>query len=274
MEEEEAELRNPFPSPPSHYKNYTTHNLQLLSLLRERAGDGDLSSFNQYEALSDQTDVPDWPLIQLEKPRVDWIVEDDSYNVFGDTWYVKETIPSLAELGGTQLYSSDPNVDRRPALLAVLRSLLITFSRLLNALLAPPPTALNPEPPDWERHVEWINVLAQNVMAAANDLRPVQARGNLEIMMRRQLELRREETKKIHEKCDALEGMLEDMRKSTQQMGSDEPPGGDTDKLTEVKNALSFALKAEGISDLSQRSNGETKPITDDDVFRWAEEIG
>lgn len=88
MEEEEAELRNPFPSPPSHYKNYTTHNLQLLSLLRERAGDGDLSSFNQYEALSDQTDVPDWPLIQLEKPRVDWIVEDDSYNVFGDTWYV------------------------------------------------------------------------------------------------------------------------------------------------------------------------------------------
>jgi len=51
-------------------------------------------------------------------------------------------------------------------------------------------------------------------MAAANDLRPVQvnyavffftfshsrqARGNLESMLRRQLELRREETQKLHE---------------------------------------------------------------------------
>ena len=37
MDEEETELHNPFPSPPSHYQNYTAHNLKLLSLLRERA---------------------------------------------------------------------------------------------------------------------------------------------------------------------------------------------------------------------------------------------
>jgi len=36
-------------------------------------------------------------------------------------------------------------------------------------------------------------------MAAANDLRPVQARTNLEWMMKRQLALRREETKTLHE---------------------------------------------------------------------------
>jgi mediator of RNA polymerase II transcription subunit 7 len=41
--------------------------------------------------------------------------------------------------------------------------------------------------------------MAQNIMAAANDLRPVQARSNLELMMKRQLELRREETQAIHE---------------------------------------------------------------------------
>ncbi|KAK7694985.1 hypothetical protein QCA50_002173 [Cerrena zonata] len=78
MEEEEAELRNPFPSPPSHYKNYTNHNIQLLSLLRERTEDVDLTSVNQYDVLSDQQDVPDWPLSQLEKPRVDWITEKDT----------------------------------------------------------------------------------------------------------------------------------------------------------------------------------------------------
>lgn len=90
MEEEEAELRNPFPSPPSHYKNYTNHNIQLLTLLRERVGDVDLSSVNQYEVLSDQQDVPDRPLAQLEKPRADWVKEEGHYSVYGDVWYVSE----------------------------------------------------------------------------------------------------------------------------------------------------------------------------------------
>ena len=88
MDEEEAELRNPFPSPPSHYTNYTTHNLKLLELLKERVGEHDIATANQAEVLSDQTDIPDWPLVQLEKPRVDWMMEEGQYTVFGDTWFV------------------------------------------------------------------------------------------------------------------------------------------------------------------------------------------
>ncbi|KIK70820.1 hypothetical protein GYMLUDRAFT_148414 [Collybiopsis luxurians FD-317 M1] len=180
MDEDDAELRNPFPSPPSHYTKYTSHNLNLLILLKEH--------------------VPDWPLTQLEKPRVDWILKDSEpyYDVFGDRWFVKDKIPSLAELGGQQLYPDDPNIDRRPALQTILRSMLVTYSNLTSALLAPPPTVSSTAPPEWRKHVEWITVLGQNLMAAANDLRPVQARGNLELMMRRQLELRKEETRAIH----------------------------------------------------------------------------
>ena len=74
----------------------------------------------------------------------------------------------------------------------------MAYSRLLTALLAPPPTPSSPAQAEWIPHFEWIRTLAQNIMAAANDLRSVQARGNLELMMRRQLELRREETKTIH----------------------------------------------------------------------------
>lgn len=97
----------------------------------------------------------------------------------------------------TLLLTSNSRTDRRPALLAILRSMLLTYSRLTGSLLLPPPTTAAATP-EWQRHVEWINVLAQNIMAAANDLRPVQARGNLELMMKRQLELRREETKTVH----------------------------------------------------------------------------
>jgi mediator of RNA polymerase II transcription subunit 7 len=92
-DDEEAELRNPFPSPPSHYTNYTSHNLNLLTLLKERTSDTDLlSSVNQHHILSDHPDVPSWPLTQLEKPRVDWIIEDGYYNVFGDQWFVRATL--------------------------------------------------------------------------------------------------------------------------------------------------------------------------------------
>ena len=84
---EETELRNPFPSPPSHYLRYTTHNLKLLELLlcEHVDQDADLSGVNQYDFLSDQMDVPKWQLAQLEKPRVDWILEEGHYTVFGDT---------------------------------------------------------------------------------------------------------------------------------------------------------------------------------------------
>ncbi|RPD76076.1 hypothetical protein L226DRAFT_461028 [Lentinus tigrinus ALCF2SS1-7] len=259
MDDEETELRNPFPSPPSHYLRYTTHNLNLLELLRERVGqDAELSSVNQYEVLSDQTDVPEWPLSQLEKPRVDWILEEGQYTVFGDTFYVKEKIPSLEELGGHQLYPQDPSVDRRPALRSILRSMLVTYSKLLDSLLAPPPTSSSHIEAEWKQHLEWINVLAQNIMGVANDLRPVQARGNLELMMRRQLELRREETKAIHAKCDALEAQLAELRMSAQGLVS--PTAAAASGFTGGQTTQ--AVKSPDVSGMSI-----------DEVLRWAEEV-
>lgn len=88
-DEQEAELRNPFPSPPSHYTDYTTHNLQLFLLLKERTEGQNASELTQTEILSDQNDVPEWPLTSLEKPRVDWIRGEEYYTVFGDTWTVR-----------------------------------------------------------------------------------------------------------------------------------------------------------------------------------------
>jgi len=95
-DEQEAELRNPFPSPPSHYTNYTTHNLQLFSLLKERTEGQNASELTQTKILSDQKDVPEWPLTSLEKPRVDWIREEGYYKVFGDPWFVRLAQYSVA----------------------------------------------------------------------------------------------------------------------------------------------------------------------------------
>ena len=94
--EEEAELRNPFPSPPSHYTRYTSHNLHLLQLLLQRTSNP--SEVNQHDVLADQSDIPDWPLTQLEKPRVDWILDEPEpyYTVFGDRWFVRNPLQCIS----------------------------------------------------------------------------------------------------------------------------------------------------------------------------------
>ncbi|TDL28219.1 hypothetical protein BD410DRAFT_782189 [Rickenella mellea] len=252
-EDEDAELRNPFPSPPSHYKNYTSRNLELLGLLKSRS---ELSAEekDQQTILSDQSDVPDWPLVDLEKPRVDWIIEEGSYTVYGDTWFVKENVPSLGELGGRQLYPADPTVDRRPALVSILRTLLATFSSLLSSVLAPPPTATSNDPPDWQRHIEWMTVMGQNIMSAANDLRPVQARDNLESLMKRQLELRRQETQNIHLKCNALETRLAELKSA-----ASHPP---VDRSPDSANYLN-----------QKNSKPEDEHASLADMHAWAEQV-
>ncbi|KAF5352435.1 hypothetical protein D9756_006035 [Leucocoprinus leucothites] len=265
MEDDETELQNPFPSPPSHYTKYTTHNLKLLSLLRERAGDDALTA-NQREILSDQTEVPDWQLTQLEKPRVDWILDEQEayYDVFGDRWFVKDKILSLGDAGGNQLYPSDPTIDRRPALRSILRSLLATYSSLMSSLLLPPPLNAE-EPPEWQRHVDWISNLATNLMAAANDLRPVQARGNLESMMRRQLELRKEETKAMHEKCDALEEKLREIRSSVANVS--------TTQSLHIPNVPQVPSGETLIPPGLQPQVQQNQQLSERDVLLWAEQM-
>jgi mediator of RNA polymerase II transcription subunit 7 len=124
MDEDFPELQHPLPAPPAHFANYTDHNLALLALIRQRVPP--LESFQssvpstsdssvqdpkeaspslpprlppplppidlqtQIDLLKDETDVPSWPLTDLDPPRVDWILEDDGiFTVFGQTLKVR-----------------------------------------------------------------------------------------------------------------------------------------------------------------------------------------
>jgi mediator of RNA polymerase II transcription subunit 7 len=74
-----------FPNPPIYFSRYTTANLALL---------------------------PTEPLVDDEKllaqellpPREDWIREGGSYTVFGETWPVIEVVPTLEEMGVTEMF--------------------------------------------------------------------------------------------------------------------------------------------------------------------------
>ena len=82
---------------PRHLRTTSaTLTVLVLEMLRERVGqDADLNPVNQYEVLSGQTE---WPLAQLEKWRVDWILEEGHYTVFGDSWFVRTAMVGVPGL--------------------------------------------------------------------------------------------------------------------------------------------------------------------------------
>jgi len=113
-------------------------------------------------------------------------------------------------------------------------------------------------------------------MAAANDLRPVQARGTLELMMRRQLELRRRETETLHAKCDSLEAKLSKLRESMQDLPPKSTPLHPTLKTLPVENVSNYSSgNLEIGADETPRPDATGRGrITQRDILRWAEEIG
>ncbi|KPV71948.1 uncharacterized protein RHOBADRAFT_331, partial [Rhodotorula graminis WP1] len=132
----------------------------------------------------------------LDPPNVDWIVEDGSYAVFGETWPIDEKLPTLQDMGHTRFTWPTPRTDRKTSLQSLLRTLLISYTQLLDALLTPPPSLAHPQPPrsDIERLTEHMQLVAVNMHYLVNELRPVQARETLKAMMRAQIDLRRAKT--------------------------------------------------------------------------------
>lgn len=78
-----------FPAPSPFYQRYTAHNLSL-----------------PLDAVI--SDVPGEPeplsRAEMEPPNVDWIVEEGTYSVFGETWPIEEKLPSLEEMGVKEMF--------------------------------------------------------------------------------------------------------------------------------------------------------------------------
>ncbi|BGO95443.1 hypothetical protein NBRC10512_001411 [Rhodotorula toruloides] len=193
-----------FPGPPPFYHRYTSANLALPLDATISDVPGEPQPFQRSE---------------MEPPNVDWIVEEGNYSVFGETWPVDEKVPTLEEMGVQEMF--DRNADRKQSLQTLLRALLLTYTQLLDALLAPPPSLAHPLPPlpdgrpaptDPERLTEHMRLIAINMHYLVNELRPVQARETLKAMMRAQIDLRRAKTAAIKQKCAEIQTTLASLR--------------------------------------------------------------
>lgn len=85
------EVDNPFPRPPDRFKLFTDRNVSLLKTLRERSGTqvhDPLPEGQTQEEILEGENIEGVAevLIELERPRVDWVVEGGQFEVFGK-WY-------------------------------------------------------------------------------------------------------------------------------------------------------------------------------------------
>ncbi|KAK4053596.1 hypothetical protein OIO90_003835 [Microbotryomycetes sp. JL221] len=197
-----------FPAPAHYYKRYTDDNLAI----------------KDNDALVTLSDGTTFTRRELDPPDIDDVVKTGSYNVFGDTWPVDEQLPSLGDMGVTEMF--DKSQDRTQSLLTLLRAMLVTYTQLVSALLEPPPSLsaieqaqqqgqVEPgqEPPtDPERLVEHIRLISINMHHLVNELRPIQARETLKNMMRQQIERRKTKTAAIKQRCAELADSLAQLK--------------------------------------------------------------
>ena len=91
-------------------------------------------------------------------------------------------------------------------------------------------------------------------------------------MMKRQLELRRDETSVLHRKCDALEAKLAELRASV-----DELKQGASKSSDEVDSLLvcPVANRTDSFNKMEVEISAPTpeQSVTAEDVHRWAEEV-
>jgi mediator of RNA polymerase II transcription subunit 7 len=108
---EQQEVKNPFPTPPIYWTRYTPENLRLLALLKDKIAENRDDTMlkeskdaqmtpneapdhenkleqdvpvDQAEILPEGSLLPSFPLLELEPPRLDWILEQKHYSTFGE----------------------------------------------------------------------------------------------------------------------------------------------------------------------------------------------
>lgn len=268
VEKDAAQITNSLlPPPPSIFNRFTRDNVARFNVLKE-AKENDLKSGEfdwenaepaarlarqkiilesaaavkqaGKEEFSDDSNketrsllpVPTWDiLLAMEPPNANWIKEDGYYTCFGDRWPVEESLPSLQEMGMTQIYSTSENeeLDRPEILTSLLRTLLKSYLGLIDTVLSPPEAYLSTQnDPNTGAIInqEWlfttqdkarqINDISINFMHLLNETRPLQAREQLRDLMRDQLNNRKQEAKLMRLQCQAIRAEIQSIKDGMQ----------------------------------------------------------
>jgi len=116
-----------------------------------------------------------------------------------------------------------PPKDRRQALHSLLRTVLHTYLRLLSVLLQGPPSIPSEQEQfkkdpskllttQADQLIEHIKLCTINIHHICNEWRPVQAREMIKLILRNQIEERRERIEEMKSTCDEIRSRLQSLK--------------------------------------------------------------
>ncbi|KAI5807914.1 MED7 protein-domain-containing protein [Peziza echinospora] len=201
-----------YPPPPPFYKHFTPENIAALQEHRKNG--------------TPEDQIPKELQYLIPPPPPQRI-----YRSFGETWMIPDVLPTLPQMGITQLYTdptttstdsittspapatastttSPPSNTRALSLLRLSKSLLLSYLELLSLLSVNPVAST--------QKVSDLRTIIINMHHLINEYRPHQARETLILMMEEQIEKSKREkeenqraSRMVRESMDILEAMLE-----------------------------------------------------------------
>ena len=214
QQQQQTAIAAPFPAPPPFYNHFTKDN---LSALRQIQKDATRSQRENGDPPTSSTTNPPLDLLALP-PELRYLLPpppptpSTPYRTFGST--INHTAPdlSLSDAGIPQLYpnptpsSDESEQNPQPHLLALARSLLTTFLSLIGSL--------STNPGLFEERVEDLQTMMYNLHDLVNRYRPHQGRESLILMMEERVGRMREETRRVVEGRERVEGVVRGLREA------------------------------------------------------------
>ncbi|KAJ1988175.1 Mediator of RNA polymerase II transcription subunit 7 [Coemansia sp. RSA 1358] len=177
-----------YPAPPDYYSLFTDANV-------ERATSSSLA-----------TVLDDHELRFLVPPPPP---SSGSYTMFGRTWQVNDRLPTLAEQQIPQLYPNG-SIDRVAELKKLNHSVIFEFLELVDVLIK--------DPSQYDTQTDRLRDIFVNAHHLINEYRDHQAKETLKMMLRQQIDNKRQATEATLAKCEELKTTIESLKQEALDM--------------------------------------------------------
>ncbi|RLV93838.1 Mediator of RNA polymerase II transcription subunit 7 [Spathaspora sp. JA1] len=176
-----------YPPPPPYFKFFTNENLVKLSQWKEQQ----LTSEDKQETDVVEDTVAPGELRFLVPPVAP---PGTHYRGYGNVWSFEDKLPSLKSSNWKQLYSAEndeliTSEIKIKELHKLMDSLLLNFLELIGLMSI--------DPTSYQAKVKDISLILININHLLNTYRPHQTRESLIMLLRKQIDLKRQEIDKI-----------------------------------------------------------------------------
>lgn len=182
-----------YPPPPPYYKYFTEENAEKLATWKANklSQQSDAKSEDAEQVLPESDSQVTGELKFLIPPKPP---QGSHYRNYGNVWSFEDKLPSLKEMGLTQLYpEEDSTISSRAKieeLHKLLDALLLNFLELIGVVSI--------EPEKFHLKIEDLKLILININHILNLYRPHQSRESLIMLLRKQIESKRLEIAEIN----------------------------------------------------------------------------